>query len=148
MWTAQIARGVLSVCLVVLGATVAAAQSNPPDTMDNRRMLAQHYADVTMPVMLEDVKEGTTKNIPAGPQRDRVRKLLNEVLTIETLEEIAIPAMVRHFTVEELSALIEFYQSPVGNSILRKFGAFTADIQPAVMEIVLEAVLSTGNQDQ
>lgn len=36
------------------------------------------------------------------------------------LEELVVPIYTRHFTAEEMEATIEFYSTPVGQSILRK----------------------------
>ena len=41
-------------------------------------------------------------------------------------------AMVKHFTTEELKALADFYGSPVGKSAMQKFGAYMADVMPAI----------------
>jgi len=41
-------------------------------------------------------------------------------------------AMVKHFTTDELKALADFYGSPVGKSAMQKFGAYMADVMPAI----------------
>jgi hypothetical protein len=48
--------------------------------------------------------------------------------------------MVRHFTVRELNALTDFYGSPEGRSAMKKFGAYMADVMPAIQQEMARAI--------
>ncbi len=50
--------------------------------------------------------------------------------------------MVRHFTLEELEAMAEFYESDVGRSIAEKMIPFTMDTMPFNEQQVMRMVLS------
>ena len=144
-WTRAIrlAPGLLTVCLVVFFANAASAESDIADTMENRRALAERYVAVALPVMLEDIEEASAENIPAGLERDLYLQMIGDVLTIESLEAIIVPALTTHFTVREIEALSEFYETPVGNAILTKYSAYIADIQPGIVDLVLQALSRT-----
>jgi hypothetical protein len=49
----------------------------------------------------------------------------------EQLVEMIVPIYVRHLTVEEMTAAIEFYSSPVGQSLIRKLPAIMAESMSA-----------------
>ena len=59
MW---IAWGLLLICLVVFVANVSLAQSNIADTMENRRALAEHYAAISLPLMLKDIEVASAES--------------------------------------------------------------------------------------
>ena len=56
------------------------------------------------------------------------------VVRADVLEAATRASLVRHFTVDELNAMAEFYSSPHGARAMRKFGAYMADVMPAVQE--------------
>ena len=56
------------------------------------------------------------------------------VVRADVLEKATRASLVRHFTVDELNAMAEFYSSPHGASAMRKFGAYMAGVMPAVQE--------------
>ena len=120
------------------------AESDIADTMENRRALAERYVAVALPVMLKDIEEASAKNIPDGVERDLYLQMIGEALTIESLEAIIVPSLMTHFTVEEIEALSAFYETPVGNAILTKYPAYIADIQPGIVDIVLQALSRTN----
>ena len=45
--------------------------------------------------------------------------------------------------VKEINALAAFYASPEGRSITKKFGAYIADVMPAIQEEMAQAMSST-----
>ncbi len=134
----QLMKGMLAVCLIVCTAGVAAAQSAVPDTMENRRAFAERYFAVSYPVIMRDFDKAVTNMMPPGPQRENTRKLFQKVLTTETMRKIAIPAMVKHFSAEELKALADFYSSPIGRSIQGKTSVYTAEVMPAIMKMAIQ----------
>ena len=139
----RLAPGLLAACLVAFFANAASAGSDIADTMENRRALAERYVAVALPVMLEDIEEASAENIPAGVERDLYLQMIGDVLTIESLEAIIVPALTTHFTIREIEALSEFYETPVGNAILTKYSAYVADIQPGIVDLVLQALSRT-----
>jgi len=60
-------------------------------------------------------------------------------LDIAVLTKAMTDAMLKHFTTDELKALADFYGSPVGKSAMQKFGAYMADVMPAIQAEMLKA---------
>ncbi len=56
------------------------------------------------------------------------------------MNETMVPAMVRNFTADEIEALVDFYSSPIGISIMKKFPGYLADVQPGIVRLVLQSL--------
>jgi hypothetical protein len=65
--------------------------------------------------------------------------MMTKELDIVALTKAMTDAMVKHFTTDELKALADFYGSPVGKSAMQKFGAYMAEVMPAIQSEVLKA---------
>lgn len=127
--------------LVSLVCFVAACSSNKllVDNMENRSKQADRYLKVAnMKKLMEDVAKKSALNYPAET-REKLISLLTTHLNIKSLEKSIKKSMVKHFTAQELQAMAIFYGTPEGKSILRKFGAYTADIMPAVQAEIMSA---------
>jgi hypothetical protein len=110
-----------------------------PDTPDTRRHEAERYLQATPPkALFEDMADKMAANLPPD-QRDQFKKLMTSQLDIAALTKAMIDSMVKHFTTEELKALADFYGSPVGKSAMQKFGAYMADIMPAMEAEIMKA---------
>lgn len=141
----QIVRGLLVVVLTILIANAAAAADT--DTSESRRAAAVRYMETTLPIMLFDLEEAAVPSFLKGAERELYRRMIREtfigMLTKDNQERLFIAPMVRHFTTAEIEAMNAFYTSPVGQSVLRKFGRYMADIQPAMMELIVRAIQRT-----
>lgn len=141
----RIVRGLLVMALTILVANVAAAADT--DTLESRRAAAEQYLVTTLPLMLSDLEEAAVPSFLEGAERELYRQMIHEMfvemLTKENQDRLFIVPMVRHFTTAEIEAMNTFYTSPVGKSILHKFGRYMADIQPVMMELVAQAMRRT-----
>jgi hypothetical protein len=72
--------------------------------------------------------------------------MLTKNLDIEALTTAMQGAMVKHFSADELSALADFYGSPVGKSAMSKFGAYMAEVMPALQAEMVKAVQKTQGE--
>ena len=59
MW---IAWGLLLICLIVFVANVSLAQSDIAGTMETRRVLAEHYAALSLPLMPNGIEETSAES--------------------------------------------------------------------------------------
>lgn len=102
------------------------------DTSENRRIAAERYLAAVPPdeLIADGIRELAALR-PEG-QRDEAARLMRQLIRPDRLRQIMTEAMLKRFTVQELDALADFYGSEVGRSIVRKFGAYTADIQPYI----------------
>ena len=97
----------------------------------------------TAHVFAEDSREGRAlaaeRYLNAVPEalREGFVNQMRMVVRADLLEEATRASLIRHFTVDELNAMAEFYSSPHGASAMRKFGAYMADVMPAVQEEVI-----------
>ena len=119
--------------------TSCALAFSAPDTPETRRQEAERYLQATPPkALFEDMADKMAANLPPD-QRDQFKKLMTSQLDIAALTKAMIDSMVKHFTTEELKALADFYGSPVGKSAMQKFGAYMADIMPAMEAEIMKA---------
>jgi hypothetical protein len=129
--------------VVVLGVVLAAlpvgAQS-PPDTPANRLAAAKRYLQAVPPA--ETVGETLDRVVEQVPEARRAefRKALAKQVSLDRIAKITLDAVVKHFTVREIEALTAFYGSPEGKSINQKFGAYMADVMPAIQSELAGAI--------
>lgn len=103
------------------------------------RAAAERYETVAgIGRMLNDTNQSLASRLPED-KREPFINHMNELVDLEGLRQTALDAMVKHFTVEELDALADFYSTDLGQSILSKFGAYNAEVTPKVMQDVLQA---------
>lgn len=114
-----------------------------PDTLENRTREADRYIQTTPPEgLMYDMAEKMSANIPAE-QRDIFKAMLTKNFDIGALTAIMRVAMVKHFSADELSALADFYGSPVGRSAISKLGPYMAEVMPAVQAEMVNAMQKT-----
>ena len=126
----------LPVCLFAAPATA----EDLPDTPANRYLAAEAYLKVSpLDPMVEETTKELLKVFPPE-QHDLIRESMKQTMDRIDLEELTINALVKHFTVKEINAMTVFYGSPEGQSILRKFPAYTKEIMPAILGVIPEVV--------
>src|SRR5215510_15928004 len=110
-----------------------------PDTPETRRHEAERYLQVSPPkALFEDMADKMAANLPPD-QREQFKRMMTADLDIAALSKAMTDAMVKHFTTDELKALADFYGSPVGKSAMQKFGAYMADLMPALQAEIIKA---------
>ena len=108
------------------------------DTPKNRHHEAERYLRaIPLKALFKDMVDKAAVNLPPD-QRDQFKKSFSQLDT-EALTKAWIDAMEKHFTTEELKALADFYGSPVGKSAMKKIGALTADMIPAMEAETMKA---------
>jgi len=133
--------------LILLAAWVSLApghlfpqNTNAPDTPATRMAAAKRYlAAVPVGDTVTDTVNRVAGEVPEE-RRAAFKKALVKVVSAERLEQITLEALVKHFTAREIDALTAFYGSPEGRSITRKFGAYLADVMPAIQEELGKAI--------
>ncbi len=127
------------VLLLVLTLSAWSPVFSAVDTPETRRKEAERYLQVSPPkALFEDMADKMTMNLPPD-QRQQVKRMMTAELDIGALTKAMTDAMVKHFTTEELKALADFYGSPIGKSAMQKFGAYMADVMPALQAEVMKA---------
>lgn len=128
-------RLVLVVVMLCIATTVFALE----DTPANRTRQAERYLKAAPPeTTMKDMTEKMAMSVPPE-NRKEFKRLLKKHLDMAVITRAMKEAMVKHFTADELKALADFYGSTVGQSAMKKFGAYMSDAMPAVQAEVLRA---------
>ena len=120
--------------LLAASHTIEAFAADIPDTRENRMAAARSYLKV-VPVkdMMRDMIAESAKKVPETTRSEYVKAVLG-TLRVDVIENAALASMAQHFTVRELNALTAFYGSQDGQSAMRKFSTYMADLMPAIQK--------------
>ena len=99
----------------------------------------RYLATSPMSELMADMATNMALQLPPDKREDFV-KLMTEEVDIDHIEKIALNAMVRTFTVEELNAFADFYGSDIGKSAMSKFGTYTSIVMPAVQQEMFRVI--------
>jgi|GEM_PF-2019403 len=119
--------------------SVFASSATAPSA--ERLALAKQYV-ASVPVESEvkaAVEQLATKVRPE--QRVLFRTLADSTIDYQRLRTAAELATAESFTDAEIKAMIEFFGSPVGQSIRKKLPAYEAQIQPVLTEVLQKFVM-------
>jgi hypothetical protein len=109
------------------------------DTTENRRIEAERYivaADTKQ--MLSSMADGLAMNMKPE-DRDGFRQMMTKFVNIDVINNASLESMVKHFTIDELSALADFYDLPVAKTAMLKMGVYMAEIMPVIQAEMLRA---------
>lgn len=130
-------RPIIGTAFLIASLATTCAQAD--DTTPAREAAAERYMRVVpMQKMVDDTISELAKQIPEE-RRDRFVKLMTATMRVEMLERITRRSLIEVFSVDELSALADFYGSTHGQSAMRKFGQYMGHIMPALQEEIRAA---------
>lgn len=134
----------LALCFLVPGLGFA------QDTREARLAVARDYvtaafADLDMPLLIEQIWRPIVPQIESSigksltpTQLDEINALYQATFT-DRMRDIMLgqdEVMADLLTLEEITALKEFYASPIGRSVMLKLPGIVAKQQPAIMGLV------------
>ena len=132
-------------CFILIGIFSSYALS---DDYNSRLEAAKKYSKITpASKMLDDVFANISKQLPEN-QREAFIQQTQALIDVPKLETLMIETMAKHFSTEELNALAEFYGSPLGKSIMGKFGPYMADIQMGMVGQISEVIKKSKEMEQ
>lgn len=116
------------------------------DNKTRKIELAQQYSEI-IPFDKEVEKsiEQIAMQVPVA-QRTQFRTILQQNINANQLETASETALIDIFTEAELEAMIEFYGTPEGKSIMEKMPEYQSRLQPVLQAMVQEAALSLSKQ--
>jgi hypothetical protein len=133
--------------LLACGAFYAFAQ-DVPDSPANRLAAAKRYLKAVPPAeMVGDTLNRVANQVPEE-RREEFKRALAHTVKSERIEKITLDAVTKHFTVKEINALTAFYASPEGRSVTQKFGAYMADVMPAIQAELTQAIEEINKEVQ
>ena len=122
----------LSAALACCTSQEASSPTVVADTPENRRHAAEEYLRVVPPAdLMKDTAAKVGETMPESVRQSFVRAMTEE-LDLEQVKDAMVASMVKHFTVGEINALTAFYGSAEGQSVMKKFGLYMADVMPVV----------------
>lgn len=107
-----------------------------PDTPENRRIVSQQYLNT---VGIEDTYNNimlSVAQVLPENMRSSYKETVNKFFSKEKVAKLTEDALVKHFTVAEINAMIDFYNTPEGASIAKKMGPYTADAMAEIQSAV------------
>jgi hypothetical protein len=136
----------LQVTILLLGLTGTVFAID--DTPENRTKMADQYLQV-VPVqeLLSDMTDKIAATVPAA-SRDIFVSAMKKHLDVNALVDVEKQALIKYFTADELNAMAQFYGSPTGKSVLKKFGSYMAELMPAIQAQVSKAVQESAQELQ
>ena len=111
-----------------------------PDNPENRIVVAKRYLEVMPPKeMLQGVANRVVSKLPEND-----RKVFMDVMSSQDIEKatyrFTLDGLVKHFTVDELNAMVAFYGSPAGQAAYKKFSPYMGEIMPQIQQEVKKAL--------
>ena len=92
-----------------------------------------------MAKMLDDMFTEMAKQLPSEQRAQFIGQMKN-VVHADVLEKLCRESLIKTFTADELNALADFYGSKHGSSAMLKFGAYMAQVMPAIQSEVQRGV--------
>lgn len=125
--------------LLIVMIVTFSAYTYAGDDSDKVKAAKRYLAAAPISLMLADAVSKIAVQIPEG-NRARFIKLMTEEVDVNKLELLAIDAMVKTFTLEELNAFADFYGSDVGRSATSKFGTYMSIVAPVLQQEMARAI--------
>lgn len=74
-------------------------------------------------------------------ERDAFKSAMRNVFNVKVLEKISTDAYVDTYTVEELEAMVEYFNKPVARSAAAKSDAYTSIVYPEIVKMLDRAAM-------
>lgn len=133
------------VCIGVAAALLWSGSARAQEA-DQRLALAERYVELSLGENLNKVFSDMAEQIvaqypdPNGPEAQWMRRNLPGFAQdiADGVAEATAPVYAERMTLEELTALVEFYDTPLGRRILNKSVELTIELQPAMDAIAIQ----------
>jgi hypothetical protein len=130
-------KTIISALFLGFAATCFALEDSPA----SRATEAERYLKAAPPSeMFADMADNMSKSMPEG-QRQQFVDMMTKNLDVQAVTAAMKDGMVKNFTADELAALADFYNSPVGKSAMKKMGVYMADLMPVLQQEVQKAMM-------
>ncbi len=126
---------ILPILLILVLAAACSQQAAPPqtgtpvaDNEQNRMAAAKEYLKIDQPQeLLQEMTAGVAGHLP-----QQFHKPFETVISSQALKDavyqVALKALVKDFSTNEIKAMTAFYSTPEGRIILRKERAYKAEV--------------------
>jgi hypothetical protein len=139
---------VLAISALVLACQKGSAPAALEDTPENRAAQADRYFAAMPPEnLVNDMVANMSSRMPED-RRGAFVELMTKHLDLAKVRSIMRDGMTKHFTADELSALADFYGSPLGKSATAKFGTYMTETMPAIQKEIIAALGKMQSQEE
>jgi hypothetical protein len=130
---------VATIAVLVL-ACPAAGTAQSPDSPDARReAVRRHIAAVPVDGVVDDMITTLARQVPEDRRQEFIG-LMKKLMPLDGVRAVTREAMIKHFTVAEIDAMTNFYGSPEGQAITKKFGTYMGEVIPQIQVELLRAL--------
>jgi hypothetical protein len=138
------ARLLAAASLIICISHGAMAQGDPGYA--KRLEAAKAYAQtMSSRQMVGDMLNEMVKNPQVGLSQTDVDSMKSS-FDFDKMDKMVQEGLAKHFTEQELVELGKFYNSPTGQSILKKMPAYMSDVTPFIQQQVMTAVMTRMQQ--
>ncbi len=102
----------------------------------NMEKSLQFTADGMVDTQIDTLKQTGLPN--AEKLRPALKKFMRKIFTYDNIKKDMAQIYLKHFTTEELKALLKFYQTPEGRKIAEKQSAVTVEASKLGAQLVLD----------
>lgn len=131
--------GILTLCM---GMIVPVGQAQDTADIERRIELARTLQDLN-PVQgqVERAIDRYVDTVPDKIQQESLKKTLTEALNTQAIRNASIDAYAETYTVEELEAMIAFYQNPAARSAQKKQDTYIRKVFPEIIRLLDKAAM-------
>ena len=101
--------------------------------------MLRHIAAVPVDGVIDDMINTLARQIPEDRRQEFIG-LMRKLVPLDGVRAVTREAMIKHFTVAEIDAMTNFYGSPEGKAITKKFGTYMGEVIPQIQVELLRAL--------
>jgi hypothetical protein len=127
--------------LALLPLVLFACASQPIESESQAKMRAidRYFTIVPTRTLLDDLALKISRTLPEENRSEFIDLMTNK-FDIKVMEDSMRAAMLKHFTLLEIEAMVDFYSQPEGRSVMKKMGDYMADVMPDIQSEVERAI--------
>ena len=130
------------VALLGLSACTTVPAAKPLST---KEQYADELLNIVPPsVMFSQLSEPHAIAFASAHKQQKAHTNFMRNVDVESLDAIIRKALLKHFTEEELKALVAFYSTPEGRACMAKIAPFAAEVVPACAHEATKAYRKTA----
>jgi hypothetical protein len=136
-----IASSLLLLAMTVNVTTAFAQETPDPATFEQRLELAKKMHEFR-PVkeQVDKAIDAYVSNMPQEQQED-FRTALTTALNYDALEKLSVDAMTETYTLEELTAMVDYYGKPEARSASDKYDVYAGKVYPEIGKMLDKAIM-------
>jgi hypothetical protein len=79
--------------------------------------------------------------LPDFQKNPEMLKKISAIIDVEELRKMTIMLVAKHFTLEEIISMRDYYSTDIGQSVYKKMPVYMADVMPVMQKYVQQAMI-------